>query len=63
MMEVVNGGIGWEESVPHEEEEVNQWTEIDCSTVAGALGVFTQLEAEVEAHGDQIGNLTGFWVL
>ena len=28
--------------------------------MVGALGVFAQSEAEVEAPSDQVGNLTGF---
>ena len=35
---------------------------MDCSVLAGALGVFTQSESEVEYQGDQIGSLVGFWV-
>ena len=31
--------------------------------MAGALGVFTQPEAEVEAQCDQVGDLTGFGVV
>ena len=46
--------------VPHEEDKVHEGPELDCYLVAGALGVFTQSEAEVEAQGDQVGNLTGF---
>ena len=32
---------------------------MDCSVLAGALGVFTQSEAEIEAQGAHVGNLTG----
>ena len=63
MLEVLDGGVGWEESiVPHEEDEVHEGPKLDCSLVAGALGVFTRSEAEVEAQGDQVGNLTGFGI-
>ena len=47
---------------PNEEEEVQEGTELDCSAVTGALGVFTQPEAEVEAQLDQVGDMTGFGV-
>ena len=60
MLEVLDWGVGWEESVPHEEDEVHDGTESDCSAVASELGVFSRLEVEVEAQGDQIGNLAGF---
>ena len=62
MLEVLDGGVGWEESVPHEEDEVHEGLELDCSVVASALGVFALSEAEVEAQGDQIGDLTGFGI-
>ena len=35
---------------------------MDCLAVTGALGIFTQPEAEVEAQLDQVGNYTGFGV-
>ena len=62
MLEVLDWGVGWEESVPHEEDEVHEGLELDCSVVASALGVFALSEAEVEAQGDQIGDLTGFGI-
>ena len=55
---LLNGGVGWEELVPHKEDEVHEGMELDCYVVAGALGVFAQSEAEVEAQGEQIGDLT-----
>ena len=33
-------GVGWEESIPNKENEVHEGPELDCSEVAGALGVF-----------------------
>ena len=62
MLEVLNGGVRWEELVPHKEDKVREGPELDCSAVAGALSVFTRYKAEVEARGDHIGNLTGFGV-
>ena len=57
MLEVLDGGVGWEESiVPHEEDEVHEGPKLDCSAVAGALGVFTQSEAEKPRV-----TLDGFW--
>ena len=50
MLELLNGGVGWEESVPHKEDEVHEGPEMNCSAVVGTLGVFAQLEAEVEAQ-------------
>ena len=35
---------------------------MDCLAVTGALGIFTQPEAEVEAQLDQVGNVPGLWV-
>ena len=60
---MLDGGVGWEESAPHEEYKVHEGPELECSPGAGALGVFTRLEAEVEAQGDQVGDLTGFGIL
>ena len=42
MLEVLDWGVGWEESVPHEEDEVHEGPELDCSAVAGALGIFAR---------------------
>ena len=62
VLELLDGEVIWEEAVPHEEDKVHEGPELDCSMVAGALGVFTQSETEVEAQDDQVGNLTGFGV-
>ena len=59
---MLDGGVGWEKSVPHKEDEVHEGPELDYSPVVGALGVFTRLEAEVESQGDQVGNQVGFWI-
>ena len=49
MLKVLSGGVGWEELVLHEEDEVREGPELDYYVVAGALGVFSQSGAEVEA--------------
>ena len=49
MLEVFDWGVGWEESVPHKEDKVHEGPELDILVVAGALGVFARLEAEVES--------------
>ena len=62
MLELLNGGVGWGESVLHKEDEVHEGPELDCSVVAGALGVFARSEVEVESQSDQVGNLMGFGI-
>ena len=62
MLELFDCGVGWEESVPHEEDKVHEGPELDCSAVASTLGVFTKSEAEVEAQGDQVGDLAGLGI-
>ena len=62
VLELLDGGVGWEDSFPHEEDEVREGPQLDCSPLADALGVFTQLGAEVKAQGDQVGGLTGFGI-
>ena len=41
------------------EEEVPEGSELDRPAVAGALHVFTGSEVEVDANGDQVGNMVG----
>ena len=60
VLEMFDWGIGWEESI--EENKVHEGPELDCSAVSDAFGVFTRSGAEVEAQGDQVGNLTGVGV-
>ena len=48
--------------MPHEEDKVNEGPELDCSQVVHALGVFTLLDAEVEAQGDQVSDLRGLGI-
>ena len=62
MLEVLNGGVGWEELVPKKEDRVHEVLELYYSVVVIALGVFTGSVAEVGTQGDQISNLTGFGV-
>ena len=45
VLELLDEGAAWEESAPHEEEEVHEGPELDCSPVAGALGILTGMPA------------------
>ena len=62
VLELIDGGIVCKELVPHEEDEVHEGPELDCSPVAVSLGIFTRSEAEVESQGDQVGDLVGFGI-
>ena len=57
--EMLCGSAPGEEEVPGEEHEVHEGPELDHPAVAGALCVFTGPEAEVEANGDQVGDMVG----
>ena len=57
--EMLGGGVPGEEEVPNKEHEVHDGSELNRPAVAGALRVFTGPEAEVEANGDQVGNMVG----
>ena len=61
-MEISDWSIDWEESIPNEEDKVQEGTKLDCSVVAGVLGVFVRPGAEIEARLDQVGDLPGFGV-
>ena len=63
LLEVFDGGVGWEKSVPHEEDVVHEGPYLDCSVVAGELGAFARSEVEVESQDDQISDLTDFGVV
>ena len=41
VLEMFYWGISWEELITNEEDEVQEVSELDCSAVTGALGVFT----------------------
>ena len=41
-MEMSDWGVGWEESIPNEEDKVQEGPELDCLAVTGALDVFTR---------------------
>ena len=60
--EMLGGSVPKEEEVPDEEHEIYEGPELDRPAVAGALRVFSGLEAEVEANGDQVGDVVGFGV-
>ena len=55
--EVLSGSVPGEEEVPNKEHEIHEGSELDRPAVAGALRVFTGPEAEVEANGDQVGDM------
>ena len=59
LAEMLGGSVPGEEGVPDEEHEVYEGPELDRPTMAGALRVFAGPEVEVEADGDQIGDVVG----
>ena len=48
MLELLDRGVCGEEKVPDEEHEFQEGSEMDCPTMACALGVFTGTKSEVE---------------
>ena len=62
VLEMLNGGIIWEESIPNEEEKVQYGKVLDCTGISWALGLITRHEEEVEEKLDQVGDMTGFGV-
>ena len=56
---MLSRSVPGEEEVPDEEHEVHEGLELDCPAVVGALRVFAGPEVEVEADGDQIGDVVG----
>ena len=58
-MEVLDWGIDGEETVPDEEHEVQEGTELDCQAVACELGAFEGTGAQLEAQLDQVGDMVG----
>ena len=59
LAKMLNRSVPGEEEVPDEEQKVHEGPELDHPAVAGALSVFTGPEAEVEASGDQVGDVVG----
>ena len=57
--EMLGGSVPGEEEVSDKEHGIHEGSELDRPAVAGALRVFTGPEAEVEANGDQVGNMVG----
>ena len=51
-----------EDTDPNEEHEVQEGPEMDCLSVAYALGVFEGPEVEVEAQFDQVSNVVGLMI-
>ena len=58
VLEMLNLGVDWEESIPKEEYEFQEGTELDCSPLTHALGLFTRAEAEEEAKLNQDRDVT-----
>ena len=63
MAEMLSGNVPGEEKVPNKEHKVHEGPGLDCPAVAGALRVFTGLEAEVEANYGQVGDVVGSGVV
>ena len=59
LAEMFTESVPGEEAVPDEEQEVHEGTGLDCPAVASAPSVFVGTEAEVEANGDQVGDVMG----
>ena len=59
LSEMLGGGVPGEEEIPDKEHEVHEGPELDHPAVAGALCVFAGSQVEVEANGDQVGNVVG----
>ena len=57
--EMLGMSVSGEEEVPNKEHEIHEGPELDHPAVAGALCVFAGLHAEVEANGDQVGDVAG----
>ena len=60
VLEMLNCGIGWEDSITNEEDKFQEGPELEGSEVTGAIGVFIRPEAQLEYQLDQVINLTGF---
>ena len=57
--EILGGGIPEEEKLHNEEHKVHEGNKLDRPAVPGTLFVFAGPEAEVEANGDQVGDMVG----
>ena len=62
VLELLDGGIGKDESASDKEHKIQKGTELDSPVMAGALGVLTGPQAEVESQDDQVGDVSGFWI-
>ena len=62
MFELLDGGHWGGGAVSGEEHEFQKGAELDGSAMAGALGILTGLQAEVEIQDDQVGDLLGFFI-
>ena len=55
--EMFCGSVPREEEVPDKEHEIHEGSELDRPAVDSVLRVFTGPDTEVEANGDQVGNM------
>ena len=62
MLKPLDRGVRGEEGVSDKEDEFLEWTELDCPEMAGAIGVITRSEAEVESQDDQVGGVSSLLV-
>ena len=62
MLKFLYRGVCGEEIAPDEEQKFQEGMELECFTMACALGVFTVPKTEVEPQLDQVGDMTGFGV-
>ena len=46
-LEILDVGIGWEESINEEEEKLQEWPDFDCQEMSGVLGVLVVPDAEI----------------
>ena len=62
MLKVLDQGAGGNEMVPDEEQKFQERSELGCSAVVHALGIFIWPAAEAEAQLEHVGNVPGLWV-
>ena len=62
LAEMICGGVPREEKVPDKEQTVYEGPELYHTEVVGALCIFAGPEAEIEANGEQVGDMVVFGV-
>ena len=60
VLESIDGGIRRDERVSGEEKKCQKGTELESTAMAGALGVPTRPQAEVESQDNQVGDVSFF---